>query len=54
MLLERPGRFTKWAIELGENDIQYTPRTSIKGEGLADFVIEIPDETPRKVKAGLK
>ncbi|KAL4580201.1 hypothetical protein LXL04_016385 [Taraxacum kok-saghyz] len=39
---ERSGRMTKWAIELGEYDIHYKPRTSIKGQALADFLTEIP------------
>nr|KAJ0222828.1 hypothetical protein LSAT_V11C200097150 [Lactuca sativa] len=37
-------RLAKWAIELGEHDISYRPRTSIKGQALADFLLEIPDE----------
>ena len=38
------GRSAKWAIELGEHDISYRPRTRIKGQALADFLLEIPDE----------
>ena len=30
----------KWAIELSEFDIRYKPKTSIKGQILADFVME--------------
>ncbi|XP_060969727.1 uncharacterized protein LOC133036959 [Cannabis sativa] len=30
----------KWSIELGRFDITYNPRTSIKGQALADFFIE--------------
>ena len=33
-------RLTKWAIELGEFDIKFIPRTTIKGQALADFVVE--------------
>ncbi|KAL7589956.1 hypothetical protein Lser_V15G41281 [Lactuca serriola] len=40
---ETSGRLAKWAIELGEQDINYRPRTSIKGQALADFLLEIPD-----------
>ncbi|XP_052621664.1 uncharacterized protein LOC111883765 [Lactuca sativa] len=40
---ETSGRLAKWAIELGEHDINYRPRTSIKGQALADFLLEIPD-----------
>ncbi|GJX01711.1 reverse transcriptase domain-containing protein [Tanacetum coccineum] len=33
-------RLQKWSIELGEYDIQCRPRTSIKGQILADFIVE--------------
>ena len=33
-------RLLKWAIELSEFDIEYRPRTAIKGQVLADFVVE--------------
>nr|GEV59584.1 reverse transcriptase domain-containing protein [Tanacetum cinerariifolium] len=36
------GRLQKWSIMLGEHNITYRPRTSIKGQILADFLIEIP------------
>ena len=29
-----------WAIELGEFDIQYRPCTTIKGQVVADFIVE--------------
>ncbi|XP_028091292.1 uncharacterized protein LOC114291637 [Camellia sinensis] len=34
------GRTAKWAVELGEFDIRYQPRTAIKAQVLADFVTE--------------
>ncbi|XP_063947571.1 uncharacterized protein LOC135152047 [Daucus carota subsp. sativus] len=34
------GRLIKWAIELGEFDIRYKPRTAIKAQTLADFLVE--------------
>ncbi|XP_074377935.1 uncharacterized protein LOC141719453 [Apium graveolens] len=34
------GWLIKWAIELGEFDIKYKPRTAIKPQALADFVVE--------------
>ncbi|XP_074377893.1 uncharacterized protein LOC141719413 [Apium graveolens] len=34
------GRLVKWEIELGEFDIKYKPRTTIKAQALADFVVE--------------
>ena len=40
-ILQNPevsGRLTKWAIELGEFDIKFTPRTTIKGQAVADIV----------------
>nr|GEW91644.1 reverse transcriptase domain-containing protein [Tanacetum cinerariifolium] len=49
-LLSNPevtGRLLKWRFELGEHDIQYRPRTSVKGKILADFIVERPeDDTP--------
>nr|GFB68831.1 reverse transcriptase domain-containing protein [Tanacetum cinerariifolium] len=36
------GRLQKWSIMLGEHNITYRPRTSIKGQILADFLNEIP------------
>nr|GEV71382.1 hypothetical protein [Tanacetum cinerariifolium] len=49
-LLSNPevtGRLLKWRFELGEHDIQYRPRTSVKGQILADFIMERPkDGTP--------
>ena len=34
------GKMALWAIELSEFDIQYRPRTAIKGQVLADFIAE--------------
>ncbi|XP_074336883.1 uncharacterized protein LOC141674055 [Apium graveolens] len=33
-------RLITWAIELGEFDIKYMPRTSIKAQALVDFMVE--------------
>nr|GEW45917.1 reverse transcriptase domain-containing protein [Tanacetum cinerariifolium] len=41
------GRLQKWSIMLGEHNITYMPRTSVKGQILADFLIEMPDENPQ-------
>jgi ribonuclease HI len=30
----------KWAVELGQFDVTYEPRTAIKGQVLADFIVE--------------
>lgn len=43
MQLEKFERLTKCAIELGEHDIEYHPLTSIKGQALVDFLMEIPN-----------
>nr|GEV58322.1 reverse transcriptase domain-containing protein [Tanacetum cinerariifolium] len=49
-LLSNPevtGRLLKWRFELKEHDIQYRPRTSVKGQILVDFIVERPeDDTP--------
>ena len=37
---ETSGRLMKWAIELSEFDIRYKPKTAIKEQVLADFVLE--------------
>ncbi|GKD34857.1 reverse transcriptase domain-containing protein [Tanacetum coccineum] len=36
------GRLAKWAIELGEHEIVYKPRSVIKGQVLADFLTGFP------------
>jgi len=38
--LKAAKRMTLWAIELSEFDIQYRPRTAIKGQVVADFIAE--------------
>ncbi|XP_073284858.1 uncharacterized protein [Primulina huaijiensis] len=40
------GRMIKWAVELGEYDIEYKPRVAIKAQALSDFLSEMaqPDE----------
>ena len=37
---EAAGRMALWAIELSEFDVQYRPRTTIKGQVVADFIAE--------------
>ena len=42
---EASGRMLKWAIELGQYDLEYVSRTAIKGQALADFILEFEDES---------
>ena len=37
---EAMGRMALWAIELSEFNIQYCPRTIVKGQVVADFIVE--------------
>ena len=47
---ETSGRLIKWAIELSEFDIRYKPRTAVKGQVLADFIMEFtPSNTLTKL-----
>ncbi|GJT19687.1 reverse transcriptase domain-containing protein [Tanacetum coccineum] len=41
---EVAGRMQKWSIQLGEFGIHYRPRVSVKGQVLADFIVERPEE----------
>ena len=38
--LEAVGRMALWAIKLSEFDVQYHPRTAMKGQVVADFIAE--------------
>ena len=39
------GRISKWAVELGQYDINYQPRTAIKAQVLADFIVEFTPQS---------
>nr|GFA29153.1 reverse transcriptase domain-containing protein [Tanacetum cinerariifolium] len=41
------GWLQKWSIMMGEHNIAYRPRTSVKGQILVDFLTEMPDGVPR-------
>lgn len=41
---EASGRLMKWAIELGEHEIYYLPWKAIKGQTLADFLVELGED----------
>ena len=43
---ETSGRMMKWAIELSEFDIRYKLKSAIKGQVLADFVMEFTSAKP--------
>ncbi|XP_034201917.1 uncharacterized protein LOC117616643 [Prunus dulcis] len=47
-VLQKPeisGRLIKWAIELGEFDIQFVPRPAEKSQAVADFISELTPAT---------
>ncbi|GKF51900.1 hypothetical protein Tco_0148367 [Tanacetum coccineum] len=49
LILSNPkvtGRLLKCSFKLGEHDIHYRPRTSVKGQILADFIMERPEDDP--------
>ena len=43
------GRLALWAIDLSEFDIQYRPRTAIKGQIVADFIAEFTSDEGEEV-----
>ena len=43
---ETSGRLMKWTIVLREFDIRYKPKTAIKGQVLADFIMEFTSDEP--------
>ncbi|KAK2998191.1 hypothetical protein RJ639_023764 [Escallonia herrerae] len=48
---EASGRLVNWSVELGEFDLQYKPRTTVKAQALADFIVEcmLPEDPPQLV-----
>ncbi|XP_074346421.1 uncharacterized protein LOC141685203 [Apium graveolens] len=45
---ESSGRMLKWAVKLGQFDLEYCHRTTIKGQALADFILEFDAEVDEK------
>ncbi|XP_074336423.1 uncharacterized protein LOC141673569 [Apium graveolens] len=45
---ESSGRMLKWVVELGQFDMEYCPRMTIKGHALVDFILEFDSEVDDK------
>ncbi|XP_021985131.1 uncharacterized protein LOC110881062 [Helianthus annuus] len=51
-VLRRPelsGRLAKWAVELGEQSLEFKARTAMKGQILADFLAEVPKDEEKEL-----
>ena len=48
--LDVAGQLALWAIELSKFDIQYCPRTAIKGQVVADFIAEFTHDEDKEVE----
>ena len=51
-MLQKPkasGRLLKWAIELGQFDVNFCPRMAIKGQALTDFIAKFTYSNAAKV-----
>ena len=47
---EVAGRMALWAIKLSEFDVQYRPRTAVKGQIVADFIAEYTQSEDKGVE----
>ncbi|GJW25338.1 reverse transcriptase domain-containing protein [Tanacetum coccineum] len=47
---EKSGHIAKWAIKLGEHEIEFKRRNSIKGKVLAGFLAETPSTRDKETK----
>ena len=48
---EATGRMLKWAVELGQFDLEYKPRVAVKGQALADFITEFSGDEPNEERS---
>ena len=48
---ETSGRLLKWTIELSQFDVDYKPRGALKGQALADFILEFPPQSEEDSRA---
>src|SRR3954471_19629416 len=46
--LHQSGRMLNWGVEMSEFDIRYVPRSSMKGQVIADFVVECTIPQPKE------
>ncbi|XP_071726952.1 uncharacterized protein [Rutidosis leptorrhynchoides] len=56
-ILRRPessGRLAKWAIELGKYEINFAPRNAVKGQVLAEFILETNEKVDYDNKMALQ
>ncbi|GKV43184.1 hypothetical protein SLEP1_g50508 [Rubroshorea leprosula] len=50
-ILQKPelsGRLIGWSVELNEYDLKFQPRTTIKGQAMADFLVECAPATVKE------
>ncbi|GKV02675.1 hypothetical protein SLEP1_g15073 [Rubroshorea leprosula] len=50
-ILQKPelsGRLIEWSVELSEYDLKFQPRTTIKGQAVADFLVECAPATVKE------
>ena len=45
------GRMLKWVIELSEYGIEYQPRLALKGQVMADFIVELSQKLAHSVES---
>lgn len=45
------GRMLKWVIELSEYGIEYQPRLVLKGQVMADFIVELSQKLAHSVES---